>query len=79
MNNMEHSSNNHNGYPMPNPQLMKHAPPPQIFGAYGSEGSPVLAGLDLGGSMFGDVGTLLDDSNEAKRRRIARVCSPLRR
>jgi hypothetical protein len=38
------------------------------FGAYGHD----LSGLDLSQSLFGD-GTLLDESNEAKRRRIARV------
>ena len=48
------------------PQLMN--PPPQIFGGYNG-----LQDLDLGAQMFGDGG-LLDDSVEAKRRRIARVC-----
>jgi len=48
-------------------------PPPQIFGAYSADGLPMPANLpDLTGPMF-ENGTLLDDSNEAKRRRIARV------
>lgn len=59
-----------NGFQMPNmqaPPLMN--PPPQIFGAYGHDG---LGSIDLSQPLFGD-GTLLDESNEAKRRRIARV------
>ena len=63
-----------NGFQMPNmsaPPLMN--PPPQIFGAYTADGLPMAANLaDMSGSIFGD-GTLLDESNEAKRRRIARV------
>ena len=51
------------------PQLMN--PPPQIFGGYNG-----LPELDLSAQMFGDSG-LLDDSVEAKRRRIARVCQYL--
>lgn len=57
------------------PPLMN--PPPQIFGAYTADGLPALP--DLTGPLFGD-GTLLDESNDAKRRRIARVgCNVLRR
>lgn len=59
-----------NGFQMPNmqaPPLMN--PPPQIFGGYGHDGLPPM---DLSQPIFGD-GTLLDESNEAKRRRIARV------
>ncbi|KAI9646677.1 hypothetical protein NHQ30_004674 [Ciborinia camelliae] len=53
------------------PSLMN--PPPQIFGAYTADGLPISPALpDLNGTIFGD-GTLLDESNEAKRRRIARV------
>ena len=56
---------------MPAPPLMN--PPPQIFGAYGPDGQPLPADLpDMTGPMFTD-GMLLDESNEAKRRRIARV------
>ncbi|KAH8596956.1 fungal-specific transcription factor domain-containing protein [Bisporella sp. PMI_857] len=68
------------GFQMPHmqpPQLMN--PPPQIFGAYDHEGLPLAASLpDMSGSIFGD-GTLLDESNEAKRRRIARACDMCRK
>jgi hypothetical protein len=48
-------------------------PPPQIFGNYSADGLPRPANLpDMTGPLFSD-GTLLDESNEAKRRRIARV------
>jgi hypothetical protein len=48
-------------------------PPPQIFGAYGNDGMPMPPNMgDISQAIFGD-GTLLDESNEAKRRRIARV------
>ena len=59
------------GFQMPNmvaPPLMN--PPPQLFGAYNTDGLPLA--VDLSDMSFGD-GSLLDDSNEAKRRRIARV------
>lgn len=49
---------------------MNHQQPPQIFGGY-SNGMQM--GPDLSDLVFGDPNTLLDDSNEAKRRRIARV------
>jgi hypothetical protein len=65
-----------NGFQMPvsAPPLL-HNPPPQIFGAYTHDGLPIPATLpDMTGPMFTD-GTLLDESNEAKRRRIARVGS----
>ena len=53
------------------PPLMN--PPPQIFGAYDADGLPLPADLpDMTAPMFTD-GMLLDESNEAKRRRIARV------
>ena len=56
-------------------------PPPQIFGAYDHDGLPMgdgLAGLDAGnlfgiGDGMGGLGGL-DESSDAKRRRIARVC-----
>ena len=63
-----------NGFQMPVPQLMNHNPPPQIFGGFTTDGLPMSTGLDLSGQLFGDPATLMDDSNEAKRRRIARVC-----
>ncbi|KFY39640.1 hypothetical protein V494_03905, partial [Pseudogymnoascus sp. VKM F-4513 (FW-928)] len=70
---------NPRGYPMPH---LNHEPPPQIFGSYAADGSPILTGLEgmgLTAGMFGDAGTLLDDSNEAKRRRIARACDMCRK
>lgn len=58
----------------PPPQLMSQ--PPQIFGdAY--HGMPMQhLPPELTAQMFGDPGALLDDANEAKRRRIARVSLP---
>jgi len=69
---MDHSRLDGNGFQLPQaPPLMN--PPPQIFGNYGLDGSPMAANLpDMTGPMFTD-GTLLDESNEAKRKRIARV------
>lgn len=49
--------------------------PPRIFGAYNPDGSPIPPSLP--GPLFSDsqmAGGNLDDSNDAKRRRIARVC-----
>jgi hypothetical protein len=56
------------GFDMP---LMNQ--PPQIFGAYTSDGSPIPPSLN--GQLFADDMGLGDDSNDAKRRRIARVRS----
>ncbi len=56
--------------PMAGPALINQ--PPQIFGGY--DGLPIQRLTpDMTAHMFGDPNTLLDDSNEAKRRRIARV------
>ncbi|OBT50029.1 hypothetical protein VE04_09487, partial [Pseudogymnoascus sp. 24MN13] len=69
-------------YPMHASAHLNHDPPPQIFGSYAADGSPILTGLEgmgLTSGMFGDAGTLLDDSNEAKRRRIARACDMCRK
>jgi hypothetical protein len=63
----------HNGFQMPQmaaPPLMN--PPPQIFGAYAADGLPNMNMQDLSQPLFGD-GSLMDESIEAKRRRIARV------
>jgi hypothetical protein len=63
----------HNGFQMPQmaaPPLMN--PPPQIFGAYAADGLPNMNLQDLSQPIFGD-GSLMDESIEAKRRRIARV------
>jgi hypothetical protein len=55
------------------PPLMNQ--PPQIFGAYhGHDGLSVLP-PELAAQMGFDPSALLDDVNEAKRRRIARVSS----
>lgn len=47
--------------------------PPQIFGARNPDGSPIAPSLP--GPVFSDdlLSGNLDESNEAKRRRIARV------
>lgn len=76
---MDHSQHmNVNGFPMPTPQMMSHQPPPQIFTSNHNHNAlyngmhPGLDMQDMASQMFGDP-NLLDDSNEAKRRRIARV------
>ncbi|KAI2473889.1 N-terminal binuclear Zn cluster-containing protein [Annulohypoxylon bovei var. microspora] len=61
---------------MPRPQLMNQ--PPQIFGAYGHDGMSVLP-PELAAQMAFDPSALLDDANEAKRRRIARACDMCRK
>jgi hypothetical protein len=48
--------------------------PPQIFGAYTSDGSPIAPSLP-GGNYFGDLNDGGFDENDPKRRRIARVCA----
>lgn len=65
------------GFQMP---AMAHPPimnqPPQIFGAHAYDGLPMQhLPPELTAQMFGDPNGLLDDANEAKRRRIARVSS----
>ncbi|KAK0720446.1 fungal-specific transcription factor domain-containing protein [Lasiosphaeris hirsuta] len=70
----------HGGFQMPMaaPPLLNQ--PPQIFGSYTEHGMPLhQLPPDLSvAQMFGDHG-LLDDSNEAKRRRIARACDMCRK
>ncbi|KAK5663112.1 hypothetical protein OQA88_6529 [Cercophora sp. LCS_1] len=69
----------HNGFQMPMaaPPLMNQ--PPQIFGGYEQHGLPIhQLPPELTAQMFGDH-NLLDDSNEAKRRRIARACDMCRK
>ncbi|KAE9374707.1 hypothetical protein N431DRAFT_464939 [Stipitochalara longipes BDJ] len=69
----------HNGFQMPQmaaPPLMN--PPPQIFGAYSADGLPNMNMQDLSQPIFGD-GSLMDESIEAKRRRIARACDMCRK
>lgn len=48
--------------------------PPQIFGGYNADGTPIPATLPPG-SYFGDYNDGGLDENDPKRRRIARVCS----
>jgi hypothetical protein len=67
----------HAGFAMPAmaapPPLINQ--PPQIFGGYTEHGMPLHhLPPELTAQMFGDPSGLLDDANEAKRRRIARVC-----
>ncbi|KFY30578.1 hypothetical protein V493_01821 [Pseudogymnoascus sp. VKM F-4281 (FW-2241)] len=79
---MATSNTNPHTYPMHASAHLNHDPPPQIFGSYAADGSPIhtgLEGMGLTSGMFGDAGTLLDDSNEAKRRRIARACDMCRK
>ncbi|KAI9874267.1 MAG: hypothetical protein M1830_009944 [Pleopsidium flavum] len=59
------------------PQLLN--PPLQIFGAYSSDGSSIPA--QLPGPIFTEDQTQLgvEESNEAKRRRIARACDMCRK
>lgn len=78
-----------NGYAMPPPHQQQmggqmpggvggapppvYNPPPQIFGGgYGADGLPNLGIPDLSQTFLPDA-TLMDESIEAKRRRIARV------
>lgn len=58
------------------PPLMNQ--PPQIFGTYGHDGLGVLP-PELAAQMGFDPSALLDDVNEAKRRRIARACDMCRK
>lgn len=72
---MDHIRVDPGGFQIPGmhpPQLMNQ--PPQIFGAYTHDGMPVLP-HELAAQMAFDPSALLDDANEAKRRRIARVSS----
>lgn len=64
----------HGGFQMPMAPPVLLNQPPQIFGGYpGPDGMQMHP--DLAAQMFADHG-LLDDTNEAKRRRIARVSLP---
>ncbi|TAQ84558.1 hypothetical protein B7494_g7108 [Chlorociboria aeruginascens] len=71
---MDPSQHENNGFRLPQvqpPPLMN--PPPQIFGSYDPDGLSVLSNLpDMMDPIFTE-GMLMDESTEAKRRRIARV------
>ena len=51
-------------------------PPPQIFGGSDSNGSPSSQNFSGGLFFTDDQAGGLDESNDAKRRRIARVWNP---
>lgn len=65
--------NNMDGFDMNAYAGQQQQPPPQIFGAYDHNGSP-MTNLTYQGAYFGDGMDGLDD-NDPKRRRIARVCA----
>ncbi|KAH7318516.1 fungal-specific transcription factor domain-containing protein [Stachybotrys elegans] len=72
----------HMGFHIPGMQPPRMNAPPRIFGAYGPDGLPVMPQLphDMAAHMFPDAHhILLDESNEAKRRRIARACDMCRK
>jgi len=60
----------HMGFQVPGmaPPIMNH--PPQVFGGY--DGIPQLP-PEIAAQMFNDSAMLLEDANDPKRRRIARV------
>jgi hypothetical protein len=72
---MEDLGGDSDGMSFEMPMLMNQ--PPQIFGAYKPDGSPMTPVLS--GPIFTDdlVTGTTEESNEAKRRRIARVSAPL--
>ncbi|KAG5978009.1 hypothetical protein E4U55_006420 [Claviceps digitariae] len=70
----------HMAFQMPGmapPPLMNE--PPQIFGAYNGDGLPNIMPPDLAAHMFPDAHLLMEDTTEAKRRRIARACDMCRK
>ncbi|KAJ8123252.1 hypothetical protein ONZ43_g753 [Nemania bipapillata] len=76
---MDHLRVDPGGFQIPGmhpPPLMNQ--PPSIFGAYSHDGLPVLP-PELAAQMGFDPSALLDDVNEAKRRRIARACDMCRK
>ncbi|KAF3064063.1 hypothetical protein GL218_02527 [Daldinia childiae] len=76
---MDHMRVDPGGFQIPGmhrPQLMNQ--PPQIFGTYSHDGLPVLH-PELAAQMAFDPSSLLDDPNDAKRRRIARACDMCRK
>lgn len=69
--------NGSNGFAMPPPHSHPHHTqmmnaPPQMFGGYSNDGLPMSMPDLSQGQLYGD-GSLMDTSEEAKRRRIARV------
>jgi hypothetical protein len=53
--------------------------PPQIFGGYNPDGSPMAPVIPPGSSYFSDGLDLGLDDNDPKRRRIARACDMCRK
>ena len=70
---MEPYKPQHDNAPFTAPPLLN--PPPQIFG--GSDESPTDPNFSAGPFFAEDLGGAMDESNEAKRRRIARVRASL--
>ncbi|KAL2259348.1 hypothetical protein VTK26DRAFT_6997 [Humicola hyalothermophila] len=70
----------HSGFQMPIPPPPLLNQPPRIFGGYTDHGLPIpqLPPDLMAAQMFGDHG-LLEDTTEAKRRRIARACDMCRK
>lgn len=77
---MDPMDSNHGLRMLTGPHL-NHQPPPQIFGAYTPDGSPLVPqGLpDHSTPLFTNDPNCLEDSNEVKRRRIARACDMCRK
>ncbi|KAI0205372.1 N-terminal binuclear Zn cluster-containing protein [Astrocystis sublimbata] len=76
---MDHLRVDRGGFQIPGihpPPLINQ--PPSIFGAYGHDSLPMLP-PELAAQMGFDPSALLDDVNEAKRRRIARACDMCRK
>lgn len=64
----------HMGFQMPGSgqQPMMNQPP--MFGSYQQDGMPNMGHMpDMTAHMFSDAQLLMEDTNDAKRRRIARV------
>ncbi|KAG5989641.1 hypothetical protein E4U52_005393 [Claviceps spartinae] len=61
------------------PPLMNQ--PPQVFGGYNGDGLPNVPHMppDLAAHMFPDTQFLMEDTFEAKRRRIAKACDMCRK
>lgn len=82
---MEGISNSHtNAFHIQPQPAMNHNAPPQIFGNKFHSTSPVSPNMDnIASQMYTDTTALLDsldsESNEAKRRRIARACDMCRK
>ncbi|PGH15981.1 hypothetical protein AJ80_05357 [Polytolypa hystricis UAMH7299] len=63
-------------YEMP---MMMNNQPPQVFGTYNHDGSPITPSLPAPVFSEDQLSGSLDDINDAKRRRIARACDMCRK